>query len=102
MGTKKSFKRRWSNADLKVLAESGLDNMTAKQRYRFARSMGRTERSVIDRYRQLTKPVETKVVEVPRAQTITKSEYSKLMDAILDKATTAVIHKSSESITIYF
>tara|TARA_R100001463_G_scaffold47389_7_gene96246 strand:- start:4441 stop:4749 length:309 start_codon:yes stop_codon:yes gene_type:complete len=102
MGTKKSFKRRWSNADLKVLAESGLDNMTSKQRYRFARSMGRTERSVIDRYRQLTKPVETKVVEVPRTQTITKSEYSRFMDAILDKATTAVINKSNESITIYF
>ena len=102
MATKKSFKRRWSNADLKTLAESGLDKMTANQRYKFARSMGRTERSVVDRYRKLTAPVETKVVEVPRAQTITKSEYSKLMDAILDKATTAVIHKSSESITIYF
>ena len=102
MGTKKSFKRRWSNADLKVVAESGLDNMTSKQRKRFATSMGRTERSVIDRYRKLTKPVETKVVEVPRTQTVTKSEYSKLMDAILDKATTAVIDKSNESITIYF
>lgn len=98
----KSSKRRWSNADLKVLAESGLDAMTSKQRYRFARSMGRSERSVIDRYRKITKPVEAKIVEVSRTQTVTKSEYSKFMDAIIDKATTAVIDKSNESITIYF
>ena len=102
MASKKPFKRRWSNADLKVLAESGLDNMTANQRYRFARSMGRTERSVVERYRRLTASGVAKVVEVPRAQTMTKSGYNILMDAILDKATKAVIVKSSDSITIYF
>lgn len=109
MNNAKSIKRRWSKADLKVLAESNLFSMTFNQRSKFARSLGRTERSVIARYNRLTKEsVKTEFIEVPRTQTVTNrtqtvtnSEYNKLMTAILDKATAVVIDKSTESITLY-
>lgn len=99
--------KRWTQEEINDLLNSGWKEMSSSKKRAYARKIKRTYMAVHCKLYDLEnkkKPTATSdAIDLrKRTQTVTKSDYDKVMDTILDKATTAVIHKSSESITIYF
>ena len=97
--------KRWTQEEINNLLNSGWREMSSGKKKAYARKIKRTYMAIHSKLYELEskkKPTATSgVIDLrKRTQTVTKSDYDKVMEMILGKAKSAVV--SSDSITIYF
>ena len=97
--------KRWTASDVDTLMNSGFDTMTSNQRYKFAKSLNRTEQALYCKYystsreRAAAKPMGS--IDLTKStQRVTKTALNDFMAALINHADSAVVE--NDKVTIYF
>jgi hypothetical protein len=107
MGRKRTAKR-WSSSQVETLLNSGYEDMSSSQRYKFAKTFNRTVQALACKYYELKREVKhedeaeqsTPIDLSKRSHKVTEAEHNTFMSALVNRAKSATIEGSK--IHIYF
>ena len=102
---KRRTAKRWTASDVETLMNSGFDTMTNNQRYKFAKSLNRTEQALYCKYystgRERAAGKSVGSIDLTKStQRVTKSALNDFMAALINHAASAVVEK--DKVTVYF